>query len=115
MKSQTQNALRFFALASFGTVVLATGVRTACWIEQTGSACQGIPVQVGQCPVEILQDGDCPFTQLVERGALNRTQSSQTCIYQKKKKDDQNQCTINDGAPVSYVRTCYSAGGPACP
>jgi len=95
--------------------MMASGVRTGCWIDDTGSACNGIPTPIGQCPVEIITDGDCPVTNVAEHGAMNRTSSTQTCTYQKKKKDADGQCTINDGGPVNYTKTCYNATGGVCP
>lgn len=116
MTGTSSQLVRGAALGVILAVAIAAAPRTGCWNETPGSACAGVPVQPGQCPVEIISDGDCYTTQLVQppSGARNRTTSQVTCTYQKKKKDESGNCTIDDGPPTSYVRSCANATGESC-
>lgn len=101
---------------TFCALLIAAGPRgQGCYTESSALACAGVPVQAGQCPIEIISDGECYSTMIASHGTTTISAYQVTCTYQKKKKDSAGKCTIDDGVPTNFVRSCTRAVGTACP
>lgn len=84
-----------------------------CYATIHDTACFFVDGGVPGCMDQILQDGDCEYTENAQSGKKLSENYSVDCVYQIRYLNEDDEC-VNAGPPITYVRSCSRGTGESC-